>query len=97
MFTLLAALVGYGLLAEYSICLPYLSNCSLSKDWLEFGLINAVPLPGLDKYAEDIRAKLFVLNDNGNSYSTKIIFYFGFFSNRLSFTQFVQNEVKIPI
>lgn len=62
MFTLLAALVGYGLLAEYSICVPFLSNCSLSKDWFEFGLINAVPLPGLDKYAEDIRAKLFVLN-----------------------------------
>lgn len=62
MFTLLAALVGYGLIAEYSICVPFLSNCSLSKDWFEFGLINAIPLPGFDKYGEDIRKKLFDLN-----------------------------------
>lgn len=62
LFTLFAALVAYGLLAEYSICMPFLNHCSLSKDWFEFGLINAIPLPGFDKYAEGIRNKLFDLN-----------------------------------
>ena len=60
--TLLFALSAYGLLAEYSFCIPFLSNCTLSKEWFEFGLINFFPLPGLDGYADRVRGSLFPLH-----------------------------------
>ncbi len=57
--TLVLAWLGYGWLAGYSACIPLWSSCAPSREWFEFGLLNAFPLPGLDKYAEGLRSTLF--------------------------------------
>lgn len=61
-FTLLLSWLVYGLLAGYVICIPAVSTCAVSREWFEFGLVNAFPLPGLDKYAESLRVELFPRN-----------------------------------
>jgi hypothetical protein len=57
--SLLFAWGSYGWLAGYSVCVPFLSSCAPAREWFEFGLVNAFPLPGLDKYAEGLRSVLF--------------------------------------
>lgn len=57
--TTVFALILYGLLAGYSLCLPFLSSCSPSNKWLEFGLINAIPLTGMDQYSDTLRSSLY--------------------------------------
>ncbi len=59
LFAFIFSLLGYAILGGFSICIPFLSTCTLSGAWFEFGLVNAFPLPGLDKYAETIRSLLF--------------------------------------
>lgn len=57
--TSVIALILYGFFAGYEICIPFLSSCTPSREWFEFGLINAFPLLGMDQYAGLIRKDLF--------------------------------------
>ena len=50
----------YGSLANLTICLPFQTGCSISNAWLEFSLLQALPLPGMDKLGAELHKKLFV-------------------------------------
>jgi Pentapeptide repeats (9 copies) len=49
----------YGVIANLSFCLPFLMSCSLSTDWASFSILQALPLPGLDKLSDAASATLF--------------------------------------
>jgi uncharacterized protein YjbI with pentapeptide repeats len=50
----------YGSLANLTICLPFQAGCSINSAWLEFSLLQALPLPGVDKLEVDLHKELFV-------------------------------------
>jgi hypothetical protein len=52
----------YGGLSWVNHCYPNQAACQLSSAWAEFSLIQALPLPGLDKWSDTLRGQLFPLN-----------------------------------
>jgi len=57
--TYLVSLVLYGMLAGLHVCVPWRMPCSLNADLIQFGLLQALPLPGFDKTIELLRLGLF--------------------------------------
>ena len=55
----------YGKFANLTLCLPTQGACSISRAWAEFSLLQALPLPGLDKLSESSRVELFANSDVG--------------------------------
>ncbi|SDQ75917.1 hypothetical protein SAMN05216487_3725 [Pseudomonas sp. UC 17F4] len=44
----------YGLMSWVTYCFPEGSECIASSKWIEFSLLQAIPLPGLDKMVEAV-------------------------------------------
>jgi uncharacterized protein YjbI with pentapeptide repeats len=57
--TLLAMMLIYGVLSYLNNCLPNANNCRFSTAWVEFSLLQSLPLPGLDKLSDTLRGQLF--------------------------------------
>jgi uncharacterized protein YjbI with pentapeptide repeats len=57
--TLAAMMLIYGVLSYLNNCLPDANNCHFSTAWIEFSLLQSLPLPGLDKLSDTLRGKLF--------------------------------------
>ena len=58
----LAGLGFAGIYAFFSwvhFCLPSQAACQFNSAWVEFSLLQALPLPGLDKLSETLRGQLF--------------------------------------
>lgn len=53
--TLLIFLLFYNGLAGYTLCLPWHASCEIKYDLIEFGILQTLPLPGLDKWGDDLR------------------------------------------
>jgi len=59
------SLITYGMLAGVTPCVVlWDQRCALDSDLLQFGILQALPLPGFDKAAEALRQGLFS-NANG--------------------------------
>lgn len=56
---LLVAVPIYGLLAGFTPCFLWQTECQIRFDLLQFSLIQALPLPGLDKWSDTLRQCLF--------------------------------------
>ena len=56
-----AALYGIGMSASrcWLVAQDCIASGALTGKWIEYSLLNALPLPGLDRYAEEIRKALF--------------------------------------
>lgn len=48
-------LAGLGL----NLCLPWQTDCQIRYNLLQFGLLQSLPLPGLDKWSDSLRQTLF--------------------------------------
>ncbi|WP_411727636.1 pentapeptide repeat-containing protein [Methyloglobulus sp.] len=57
-FMLLFSLI-YSLLAGFTLCMPCQADCHIRYDLLQFTLLQALPLPGLDKWSDSLRQGLF--------------------------------------
>ncbi len=51
-FSFFAAI--YGTLAGLSPCLPFQSACTVDFDWVQFSVVQSIPLPGLEKLNSDL-------------------------------------------
>lgn len=49
----------YGYFAGFEFCFFTNIECSVDDDWIEFSLLNSVPLPGVEKYSENLRSSVF--------------------------------------
>lgn len=68
--TFLMALVFYGCIYQWktglSSCLLWQDNCQFNYDLLQFGIIQSLPLPGLEKWGDALRGNLFSnINNDG--------------------------------
>lgn len=50
---------AYGALANLSLCLPFQDGCKVIDEWLEFSLLQVLPLAGFGKIEEGLRSQLF--------------------------------------
>ena len=50
---------AYGVLANLSLCLPFQDGCKVNDEWLEFSLLQVLPLAGFGKIEEGLRSQLF--------------------------------------
>ncbi len=58
--SLLAFSGVYGFFSWLNHCLPTQAACQFNPSWAEFSLIQALPLPGLDKLSDALRGQLFL-------------------------------------
>ncbi|MGZ8096570.1 MAG: pentapeptide repeat-containing protein [Methylosarcina sp.] len=56
---MLPFLLIYSLLANLTQCFPWQADCHIRYDVLQFTLLQALPLPGLDKWSDSLRSCLF--------------------------------------
>ncbi|TAK63435.1 pentapeptide repeat-containing protein [Methylobacter sp.] len=56
---LLVTVPIYGWLADFTPCFLWQTECQIRFDLLQFSLIQALPLPGLDKWSDSLRQCLF--------------------------------------
>jgi uncharacterized protein YjbI with pentapeptide repeats len=56
---LLVTVPIYGWLADFTPCFLWQTECQIRFDLLQFSLIQALPLPGLDKWSDSLRQRLF--------------------------------------
>lgn len=56
---LLVTVPIYGWLADFTPCFLWQTECQIRYDLLQFSLIQALPLPGLDKWSDTLRQCLF--------------------------------------
>jgi len=56
---LIPLLVTVQILANFTPCLPWQAKCQIRYDLLQFVLMQALPLPGLDKWSDSLRQCLF--------------------------------------
>lgn len=59
---LLVTVPIYGWLADFTPCFLWHTECQIRPDLLQFSLIQALPLPGLDKWSDSLRQCLFHAN-----------------------------------
>lgn len=52
-------LIIYGWLAGLSPCFYWQTNCYFNYTWLEFGLLQSIPLPGMDTWNDTLQKELF--------------------------------------
>ena len=71
--TLCLSLIAYGYLAGMNVCFFGFGDCTISGDWLQFGIVQSLPLPGCDKLGESLRSSLFS-ESNGLVVTIVIVF-----------------------